>query len=140
MTFSLNTDSFIFAVRQLIAKRGDIRSIYSDNGSYFIGAERELKKDLEEMNGEKIKSFMQENGGDWNKWYGRPPIASHMRCVWEIYIRSHRAIFSSLLKTHRASLDYESLITFMAEVDGVLNSEPLTFKIIEIKGYFTTRR
>ena len=44
VTSSLNTDSFILALRRLVAWRGNIRSIYSDNGSNFIGAEQELKK------------------------------------------------------------------------------------------------
>ena len=30
-TFSLYTDTFILALRQLIARHGDVRSIYSDN-------------------------------------------------------------------------------------------------------------
>ena len=33
-------------------------SIYSDNGSNFIGVERELKKAYEEMDNDKIQSFI----------------------------------------------------------------------------------
>ena len=40
---------------------------YTDNGSNFIGAERELRKAYEEMDDDKIQSFMQEHGGDWIK-------------------------------------------------------------------------
>ena len=39
VTFSLETDSFILALSRLVAQRGNIRSIYSHNGSNFIGAE-----------------------------------------------------------------------------------------------------
>ena len=39
VTHSLDTDSFIQALRQMIARRENIRTIYSDNGSNFIGAE-----------------------------------------------------------------------------------------------------
>ena len=68
VTFSLYTDLFILALRQLIARCGDVRSIYSDNGSNFIGAERELRKAYKDMNDDKIQSYMQEHGGDWIKW------------------------------------------------------------------------
>ena len=43
----------------------NVQSIYSDNGSNFTGAERELRKAYEEMDDDKIQSFMQEHGGDW---------------------------------------------------------------------------
>ena len=50
--------------------------------------------------------------------------------VWERHIQSARAILSSLLKTHGQSLDDESLITLMTEVEGILNSRPLTVETI----------
>ena len=130
VTFSLDSDYFILALRQLIARRGNVRSIYSDNGSNFIGAERELSKAYEEMDDDKIQSFMQEHGRDWIKRYNNPPLASHMRDGWERQIRSAGAILSSLLKTHGESLDDESLITLMTEVEGILNSRPLTVETI----------
>ena len=130
VTLSLHTDSFILALRQLIARNGDVRSIYSDNGRNFIGAERELRKNYEKMDDDKMQSFMQEHGGNWIKWYKNPPTASHMGGVWERKTRSARAILSSLLKTHGKSLDDKSLITLMIEVEGILNSRPLTVETI----------
>ena len=55
VTHSLDTDCYILALRRMIARRGNIRTIYSDNGSNFIRAENELKKALEEMDDKKIK-------------------------------------------------------------------------------------
>ena len=43
MTKSMATDSFILALRRFIARPGIIRSIRCDNGSNFIGAEKELE-------------------------------------------------------------------------------------------------
>ena len=80
---SLDTDTFIQVLRQIIARRGIIRTIYSDNGSNFIGADNELKRAFEEMDNEKIQAFMQEFGGDWIKWKRNPAVASHMDGVWE---------------------------------------------------------
>ena len=45
---SLETDSFINALRRLIARRGSRSDIYSDNGTNFVGAHRELKQSLEQ--------------------------------------------------------------------------------------------
>ena len=108
VTFSLDTDSFILALWRLVAQQGNIRSIYSDNGSNFIGAEQELKKVYMEMDNRKIQSFLLEHGGDWIRWHKNPPLASHMGGVWEWQICSARAILGSLLKTHGKCLDDES--------------------------------
>ena len=105
VTFSLDTDSFILALRRLVARQGNITSICSDNGSNFIGVEQELKKAYMAMDDKKIKPFLLEQGGDWIRWHKNPPFASHMGGVWERQICSARAILGSLLKTHGECLD-----------------------------------
>ena len=65
VTCSLDTGFFILALSRLVAWRENIRSFYSDNGSSFVGAERELKEAYMEINDRKIRSFLQEQGGDW---------------------------------------------------------------------------
>ena len=130
VTCSLGTDSFILVLRRLVAWRGNIRSIYSDNESNFIGAEQELKKAYPEMDDRKIQSFLLEQGGDWIRWRKNPPLESHMVGLWERQICSSRAILGSLLKTHGECLDDESLFTIMTEVEGILNSMPLTIDVL----------
>ena len=53
-----------------------------------------------------------------------------MGFVWERQIRSARNILSSLMKTHGASLDEESLNTLFVEVEGIVNSRPLVVETI----------
>ena len=43
ITHSLNSDSFIQALRRVIARRGNIKVLYSDNGTNFVGCENQLK-------------------------------------------------------------------------------------------------
>ena len=62
---SMETDSFIQALRRLTGRRGNIRTIRSDNGSNFVGAEKELLKAFQQMHHNKIKFFLQNNGSDW---------------------------------------------------------------------------
>ena len=68
VTLSLDTDSFMQALRRMIARRGNIRTIYSESVSNFIRVEKEPKKAFKEMNDKKIQAFMQEFSGDWIKW------------------------------------------------------------------------
>ena len=50
--------------------------------------------------------------------------------VWERQIRPARMILSSLFSTHAKLFDEESLLTLVAEIEGILNSGPLTVETI----------
>ena len=48
--YTLSSNSFINAMQRLIARRGNVRSITSDNGTNFTGAQRELKDAIADWN------------------------------------------------------------------------------------------
>ena len=121
---TLETDSFIQALRRFIARRGNIRMIRSDNGTNFIGARRELAQNFAKMDHDKIKNYLINNNADWIAWKTNPPYASHMGGVWERQIRTARSILESLLMTHGHSLNDESFRTVLTEVEAVVNSRP----------------
>ena len=62
---SLETDSFIMALRRMMARRGKPRNIYSDNGTNFVGAERELKECLDGMDQAKISDTLSQDRIPW---------------------------------------------------------------------------
>jgi len=126
ITNSMTTDAFILALRRFIGRRGNIRTMRSDNGTNFVGCNNELKRCLQEMDQLKISRFLLSNNADWVKWKFNPPYASHMGGVWERQIRSARRILTSLLETHGESLNDESLRTLMIETEAIINSRPLT--------------
>ena len=130
MIKNMDTESFILALRRFIDRRGNIRTTRCDNGSNFVGAKRELAKCWKEVNQKKVGEFMLQNSADWIQWKRNPPLASHMGGVWERQIRSARNILSSLMKTHGASLDEESLNTLFIDVEGIANSIPLVVEAI----------
>ena len=125
-TNSLDTASFINALRRFIARRGNIRILRSDNGTNFVGAERELNEACKTIDAEKVSRFLSKQGADFIKWKRNPPLASHMGGVWERQIRSVRAILSALLKQHGHLLDDELFRTLLIEVEAVVNGRPLT--------------
>ena len=125
-THTLDTDSFIMALRRFISRRGEVRQLRSDNGTNFTGAEIELRKAIQEMDQSKIAEFLLSKGTDWLKWKFNTPAASYMGGVWERQIRSARSILASLLNTHGSSLNDESFRTLLTEVEAVINSRPLT--------------
>ena len=72
---SLETDSFINALRRFICRRGSVREIRCDRGTNFTGAEAELKKAIEEMDDQEIKAELLKENIDWIK---NPAYASNM--------------------------------------------------------------
>ena len=61
---SMNTDSFIMCLRRFIGRCGNVRMLRSDNGSNFIGGEKELSKGFLEIDQNKIRRFLQNLGSD----------------------------------------------------------------------------
>ena len=118
---SLEAASFVNALRRFVSRRGPVSVMRSDNGTNFVGAERELKEELERLESDELRSYIQKSK---MKWVFNPPSASHFGGVWERVIRSVRRVLTAL--TRLQTLDYEGLITFMCETEAILNSRPLT--------------
>lgn len=83
-----------------------------------------------EMDQEKINDFLLRNSVDWIGWDFNTPTASHMDGVWERQIRSCRSILTSFLKNHSQSLNDESFITVLTEVETIVNSRLLTVEAL----------
>ena len=115
---SLESSSFIQALRRFIARRGSVREIRSDNGSNFVGARKELLQALDEMDHEEIRAKLRKEAIDW---LFNPPSGSHMGGVWERQIKSIRKILACLMEEHGDRLDEESYQTLMCEEEAIIN-------------------
>ena len=125
-TISMDTDSFIQALRRFIARRGNVREILSDNGTNFVGAANEFKRAFRSMDMERVNDFLLTQSCDLVEWQRRPPTASHFGGVWERQIRTVRKTLSPMLRDHSDSLNDESFRTFLTEAECIVNSRPLT--------------
>ncbi|XP_068674398.1 uncharacterized protein [Montipora foliosa] len=127
---SLETDTFIQALVRFISVRGCPKEIWSDNGTNFTGAEKELRLSVQDLNEERIKSELHSREVEWYscplpKWRFQPPAASHMSGVWERLIRSVRKAMRAVLGSQGALVGLETLRTVFAEVTSILNSRPI---------------
>ncbi|XP_057209123.1 uncharacterized protein LOC130565962 [Triplophysa rosa] len=120
VAYSLDTDSCINSLRRFICRRGQVTHIKSDNGTNFVGAERELKEMLSLWNKSKIQKTMLQKGVQWSF---NPPGGSHYGGVWERIIRMVKRILRSIL--HQQILD-EGLQTVLCEIEAILNDRPIT--------------
>ncbi|XP_068200638.1 uncharacterized protein [Palaemon carinicauda] len=120
---SLDTSSFINALRRFVARRGNVKKIWCDNGTNFHGAEKELRKSLQEMNDDQVRAFLSKESISWTF---NPPTASHMGGVSERQIRTVRKVLTPLFKEHAGRLDDESYRTLLTEVEAIVNDRLLT--------------
>jgi hypothetical protein len=125
-TTSLTTDSFINALRRFLAIRDPTRQLRSDNGTNFVGAEKELEKAFVQMDHHVIGDFLLKDMCDYFPFKMNAPSASHTGGVWERQIRSVRRIMSALLADFGSQLNDESLRTLLHEVSAIINSIPLS--------------
>ncbi|XP_071093299.1 uncharacterized protein [Haliotis cracherodii] len=93
VAYSLDTDSCINALRRVMARRGQVKVIRSDNGTNFAESERELREELESWNKCQIHQEMLQRNVEWTF---NPPAGSHHGGVWERQIRTVRNVLRSL--------------------------------------------
>ncbi|XP_062710317.1 uncharacterized protein LOC134288698 [Aedes albopictus] len=118
---SLSTDSCIMAIRNFVARRGQPRKIYSDRGTNFVGANRELQRLQTVIN---YDEMMREFTTEETEWVFNPPLAPHMGGSWERLIRTVKSNLMAICSTK--TLTDEVLRNLLAEVENVVNSRPLT--------------
>lgn len=119
----MDASSFICALRRFLSIRGPVSKLRCDRGTNFVGGKSELDDALREMDHKSIERYI--TGQDC-EWIFNPPHASHFGGVWERQIGTIRRILDVMLsKIGPSQLTHELLVTFMAEVTGIVNARPI---------------
>ena len=123
VAYALDTDSFLNAFFRMASRRGLPQDMISDNGTNFVGADRELKELVLALDHNKIQDSTANQGV---KWHFNPPGAPHFNGVHEVMIKAaKRAIYSILTN---ADVSDEELATAVVGAEGLINSRPLTYQ------------
>ena len=126
----LSTDSFILSLKRFIARRVQVKRLMSDNGTNFIGAERELREALNGIDQNRITNFLSQHSIDWKF---NPPSSPWMGRIWEALIKSVKRALKVVIQD-RLFTD-ETLATLMCEVESILNQRPLTYVSDDVNDY-----
>ena len=118
---TLDTESCINAIRRFVCRRGQVTLIRSDNGANLVGAERELRAAIQEMDQTKLQNTLTQKG---IQWVFNPPAGPHFGGVWERQVRLVKKILKSVL--HEQTMDDECLQTVLCEVEAIINDRPIT--------------
>ncbi|XP_006823892.1 uncharacterized protein LOC102807510 [Saccoglossus kowalevskii] len=124
----MSTDSFINALRCLIAIRGNVLMIRCDQGTNFVGASHEMKENLNKLYIDSIaRKLLSQNC----EFLFNTPSSSHMGGVWERQIRTIRSVLDGILIQNGTQLNTSALRTFLYETMAIINSRPLTVDDLE---------
>ncbi|XP_011883990.1 PREDICTED: uncharacterized protein LOC105571129 [Vollenhovia emeryi] len=118
---SYSTSSFLDAFSRFCARRGLPSVVYSDNGTTFTGADRELQQAYNHAI--RNPDFLNQTAADKIKWEFIPPHAPHFGGLWEAGVRSVKYHLRRVLGAH--TLTFEELSTLLCRIEACLNSRPI---------------
>lgn len=93
----------------------------SDNGTNFVGANRELTEALKSLSQERITRELAQEG---ITWYFNPPSSPHMGGIFEAMLKQEKRAMRAVVNDQ--VLPEETLHTVLVETEAFINSRPLT--------------
>ena len=121
----LTTEAFVAALRRFMARRGKPSLLWSDNGSNFVGAARELKELFQFLRHTETQSAISTFCSTQSiRCKFIPEHSPHFGGLWEAAVRSMKKHLRLILG--EARLTFEEFSTVLSQVEACLNSRPLT--------------
>ncbi|XP_067940381.1 uncharacterized protein [Watersipora subatra] len=97
---AMSADSFINAIRRFICVRRGIKTIYSDNGTNFVGGVNELTKEFETMNCT-LKAALKD---EMIEFKFNVSNASQPGGAWERLVQTIKGVLNGMITTYKGDL------------------------------------
>ncbi|CAL8137208.1 unnamed protein product [Orchesella dallaii] len=117
----MTTEAFLAALRRFVSRRGVPAVLYSDCGTNFTGADKELKQFLRDD--EHNRAVTDDLSGRGIEWKFNPPSSPHHGGLWEAGVKSVKYHLRRVVGNH--TLTFEEFATILCQVEACLNSRPL---------------
>ncbi|XP_071055017.1 uncharacterized protein [Onthophagus taurus] len=108
----LTAEAFLAALRRFVARRGTCIRLFSDQGTNFVGAYRQLNE-YAQMAGETLGI----------EWLFNPPAAPNFNGLSEAGVKSAKTHLKRVIGDQ--VLTFEELYTLVTQIESILNSRPL---------------
>ncbi|XP_037809650.1 uncharacterized protein LOC119602292 isoform X1 [Lucilia sericata] len=118
---NLSSDACLMCIRNFANRRGVPIQIRSDNGTNFVGLQKELHGERNFWDNEVITAGLAPLG---IKWKFNTPSDPSAGGAWERLVQSVKRALYAMLKEHAPRL--ETLYSLLVETENMVNSRPLT--------------
>ncbi|XP_059221290.1 uncharacterized protein LOC131995958 [Stomoxys calcitrans] len=113
--------AFLASFHRFVSRRGCPRNLYSDNGTTFVGASKEISQNFLRCSRDSISANFSYQS---ITWHFIPPGAPHMGGLWEAGVKSFKLHFRKMAGNHKFTL--EEFATILARIEACLNSRPIS--------------
>lgn len=120
----LTSKGFIAAFRRFTARRGHCRDLFSDNGTNFVGADKQLRDMFDKARSSIASEIAELLTLERTTWHFIPPHAPNFGGLWEAGVRSTKTHLIKVIGN--STLTYEELSTVLAQIEACLNSRPIS--------------
>ncbi|XP_076301708.1 uncharacterized protein LOC143219718 [Lasioglossum baleicum] len=116
------SEASLAAFRRFISRLGTCDHLYSDCGTNFQGADREVRR-LFNASSQENHSIRRKMSNLKTEWHFNPPAAPHFGGLWEAAVKSTKYHLRRTIG--EARLTFEEMTTLLTQVEACLNSKPL---------------
>lgn len=120
ITHGLSVEAFLETFARFISRRGHCRELWSDNGTTFVGTNKELQRVLAEW---KHKLPTEELSNLGTTWRFSTPGSPHQGGIWEAGVKAFKQHFRRTVGDQK--LTPNQLYTVLTRIEACLNSRPI---------------
>lgn len=117
----LTSEAFLAALSRLSSRRGRVHELYSDNGTTFHGADKDITTAVKSWKKLPSNSMFQ---ALYIKWTFIPPLSPHHGGLWEAAVKSAKHHLRRIVGDQQ--LTFEEFYTVLTQVEACMNSRPIT--------------
>ncbi|XP_048004352.1 uncharacterized protein LOC125240503 [Leguminivora glycinivorella] len=110
------------AFKRFTARRGHCADLWSDNGTNFVGAARELKQLYAEEKSSIAVEIADQLASNSTNWHWIPPHSPNFGGLWEAGVKSTKHHLRRVIGN--STLTFEEMSTVLAQIEACLNSRP----------------
>lgn len=118
----MTSNAFVAAFKRFVARRGRCIEIWSDNGTNFVAANKDLSAMWKES-GLEFPEIIEQLANDGTQWHFSPPYSPNFGGLWEAGVKS---VKQHLRKILTGNFTFEEFATILTQIEACLNSRPLT--------------
>ncbi|XP_070170716.1 uncharacterized protein [Polyergus mexicanus] len=116
------TNGFLSAFRRFASRRGLPSDMYSDNGTNFQGADRQLNTTFQRLVAD--PQIQDAIANDNVKWHFIPPSAPHFGGLWEAGVKGLKFHLKRAIGSR--TLSQIEFATLLCQIETCLNSRPIS--------------